>query len=65
MILRRQTDPGRELASRSKQFRRRGLHFQERRANRADAGYPDETLAAFIGPMPSHELGIDFLDLRL
>ena len=65
MILRRQADPGRELPPRSKHLRRRGLHHQQRRADRTDAGNLGETSAAFIGLVPGHELGVDFGDLRL
>ena len=42
MILRRQADPGGELPPRSKHLRRRGLHFQQHRADRADARDLDE-----------------------
>ena len=65
MIFRRQADPGRELTARSEQLGFRGLHSQQCRADGADARDLDETLAAFIGPMPSHKLGVDLVDLRL
>jgi hypothetical protein len=41
------------------------LHHQQCRADRTDAGDLSETSAAFIGPVPSHESGIDVVDLRL
>ena len=65
MILRRQADPGRELPPRSKHLGRGGLHHQQRRADRTDAGNLGETSVAFIGLVPGHELGVDFSDLRL
>src|SRR3954452_12133529 len=65
MIPRCQADPGSKLSPRSKHLRRRGLHFQQRRADRADAGNLDEPSATFIGAMPIYELGIDLVDLRL
>src|SRR4051794_35101349 len=65
MISRRQADPGGKLPPRSEHLRRRGLHFQQHRADRADAGDLDEPSAAFIGAMPGQELGIDLVDLRL
>ena len=65
MILRRQADPGRELASGSEELRLRGLHFQQHRADRADAGDLDEPSAAFIGAMPGDQPGVDLVDLRL
>jgi hypothetical protein len=49
----------------AKHLRRRGLHHQQRRADRTDAGNLGETSVAFIGLVPGHELGVDFGDLRL
>src|SRR3954453_5035903 len=65
MIPRRQADPGGKLSPRSKHLRCRGLHCQQHRADRADAGNLDEPSAAFVGAMPGQELGIDLVDLRL
>ena len=65
MIFRRQADLGRELTARSEQLGLRGLHSQQCRPDRTDARDLDETLAAFISPMPSHKLGVDLVDLRL
>ena len=65
MVLRRQADPGRELPPRSKHLGCRSFQQQQCRADRTDAGNLSETLAAFIGLVPSHEPGIDVVDLRL
>ena len=65
MIFRRQADPGRELASGSELLRLRGLHCQQHRSDRADAGDLGEPSAAFIGAMPSDQPGVDLVDLRL
>ena len=65
MILGCQADPGRKLPPRSEELGLRGLHGQQHGTDRADAGDLGETPAAFIGPMPGHELGLDVDDLRL
>ena len=62
--MRGQADPSRELPPRSELFGRRGLHLQQNRADRTDAGrYFDEPLAAFIALMPSLEFGFNLVDL--
>ena len=65
MVFRRQADPGREQPPRFEQLGRRGFHFQQRRADRADAGDLGEPLAAFIGLVPGFELCLDVVDLGL
>jgi hypothetical protein len=57
MVFWRQADPGRELACGSEKPGLRGLHFQQHRADRADAGDLGEPSAAFIGAMPRDEPG--------
>jgi hypothetical protein len=65
MVPWRQADPGRELAFGSETPGLRGLHFQQHRADRADARDLGQPSAAFIGAMPSDQSGIDLFDLRL
>src|ERR1700693_3546471 len=65
MVPRRQSDPGCELAPRSEWLRRWGLHHQQRRADRADAGDLGETPAAFVSLVPGHEFAGDLGDLLL
>src|SRR5271157_827449 len=65
MILWRQADPGRELASRFELCWIRGLHSQQRRADWSNARDLDETPTALVGPVPSRQLGVDLFDLCL
>ena len=61
----RQSDSSGVPMPRFEQFGRRGFHLQKRRADRADVGDLDESLAALVGLLPSRQLGTDLVDLRL
>jgi len=64
VLLRHQSDPGREIATRSKDLRVRNAGDQRRRQSRANARQLVETPAHFIGTVPGIDPPVELQDLQ-